>query len=278
MLPSSVQNPNRPKTAHPNHPLPPRPPMSPIDLTYTSLHRSASSGHIVFRIWTTSAASPLHLQEGDMDRSGFSAPAAVYERMSPRGYAAVTKGLADSSPVSLGGRLPTSASVGVQGQREEGNGMKRLPLGQGHWANSSGLRKKAVDHILGKVPSAVERSKKEESVWISTTRNLSWAIWEISRRLAFAHAQNEHLALQSATHADEHGAALRLPVPHRQSELQVHLSIIKLDPPARPGAGATPPESPKGSGQGTCFPVHSIRYSSTRSSSGITYWRGIEQG
>lgn len=184
-----------------------------------------------------------------MDRSGFSAPAAVYERMSPRGYAAVTKGLADSSPVSLGGRLPTSASVGVQGQREEGNGMKRLPLGQGHWANSSGLRKKAVDHILGKVPSAVERSKKEESVWISTTRNLSWAIWEISRRLAFAHAQNEHLALQSATHADEHGAALRLPVPHRQSELQVHLSIIKLDPPARPGAGATPPESPKEGGK-----------------------------
>ena len=113
---------------------------------------------------------------------------------------------------------------------------KSLPLGQGHWANSTNLRKKVVDHILARVPSAVEKSKKEESVWISTTRNLNWAIWDISRRLAFAHA------CEAAGNGTVSSATVS-----QKGQLQVHLSIIRIDPPARPG-DKTPPDNTASNG------------------------------
>lgn len=116
---------------------------------------------------------------------------------------------------------------------------KSLPLGQGHWANSANLRKKVVDHILARVPSALEKSKKEESVWISTTRNLNWAIWDISRRLAFAHACEA--AGNGMTPNSNHTGARSAPA-SQERQLQVHLSIIRIDPPARPG-DKTPPDN-----------------------------------
>lgn len=82
-----------------------------VDLTYSNLLKSASSGHIVFRIWTSASTSPLQLTEGDMDRSGFSAPAGAYHRLGPAGYRALTKGLADNAPV-----VPLSATATTQGE------------------------------------------------------------------------------------------------------------------------------------------------------------------
>jgi hypothetical protein len=74
-------------------------------------------------------------------------------------------------------------------------------------------------------------------VWISATRNLNWAIWDISRRLAFAYAS----ALPDPAIAPHDGnSSSHSTAQTKAGQLQVHLSIIKIDPPARPG-DKTPP-------------------------------------
>lgn len=133
------------------YPLPPRPavPLRSGEIDYFDLVKSAASGNIVFRVWSADSVSPLELVEDDMSRSGFSAPCESYRHMSPVAYSSAT------------------------------HGIDRVD-----WASGAVMRGNLARHILGYWPR--EEDREEASKFISATRNLDWAIWEVTRRLAQA--------------------------------------------------------------------------------------------
>jgi hypothetical protein len=138
--------------SHP-HPLPA--PANAIQnqgqINYSTLLQSSTSGQIVFRVWDSTSASPLRLVDGDIPRSGFSAPSRAFHSMSPVAYASATNGMESS-----------------------------------HWASGSAMRQRLVQHVLGVVPSPAAKARSEESVFVSASRSLDWSIWEVARRLAAA--------------------------------------------------------------------------------------------
>lgn len=190
---------------HPARPfLPNRPPPpsfsagteSPPIIHYASLSQSSKSGQVVFRIWTKSSTSPLVYTPDDIPRSGFSAPARAFRKLSPIAYATMTHGMQDTD-----------------------------------WVSGPILRRQLVNHVLGNVPSLAGRARGEEGVFISATRCLDWALWSVARRLAeMARMRAERLVRTDIAIEDGDGDG-----EGEGEEDEVHMTVIRLDSPGAVG-------------------------------------------
>ncbi|WVQ81746.1 hypothetical protein IAT38_003871 [Cryptococcus sp. DSM 104549] len=170
---------------------------------YLHLQSEGFHGRAVFRVHSSRSASKIWWT-GDHATSGFFAPAPVFAHVTP------------SSFKSSFGEL-------IRG-------------GGDQWARGVYMRSMMVDHILCSAPAALRNPRPpdggfwrpppgsfmdeangmepEPSMWISTTRSLDWAIFEIARILALDQAQ---------TNAGSVG-----PVPGTESKIStVRLAMIK---------------------------------------------------
>ncbi|WVQ67276.1 uncharacterized protein L199_005471 [Kwoniella botswanensis] len=141
-------------------------------LQYLQLSRLAIEDQIVFRVHSQSSVSPL-LWSGDMKTSGFSATSSVFQRLTPRSYEALFRSYQPD-------------------ERKDNEGWLTRPL----------MREVMIDHILcrpskkfitvrldsisdiSKMAKESGREGEREDYWISTTRSVDWAIFEIARRLS----------------------------------------------------------------------------------------------
>ena len=150
---------------------------------FLSLRQDARSHLIVFRVWDTTSASPL-IFTGDPDTSGFRAS------------------------------NPNLGSLSPQAFRNAFARLKRSP----DWVDGVFMRQTIIDHVLSRWKSGTTDSPSmpdDLSCWISTTRSLRWAIWEIARRLAIDPSKTIYLAVIHRRQPAEHQMDLSLAVsPH----------------------------------------------------------------
>ncbi|WWC94590.1 hypothetical protein V866_001437 [Kwoniella sp. B9012] len=141
-------------------------------LQYLQLSRLAIEDQIVFRVHSQSSVSPL-VWSGDMRTSGFFATSSVFQRLTPKSYEALFRSYQPD-------------------ERKDNEGWLTRPL----------MREVMIDHILCRpskrfitirLDSISDISKlanepggegEREDYWISTTRSIDWAIFEIARRLS----------------------------------------------------------------------------------------------
>ncbi|WWD03359.1 hypothetical protein V865_001411 [Kwoniella europaea PYCC6329] len=141
-------------------------------LQYLQLSRLAIEDQIVFRVHSQSNVSPL-VWSGDMKTSGFFATSSVFQRLTPKSYEALFRSYQPD-------------------QRKDNEGWLTRPL----------MREVIIDHILcrpskrfitvrldsvsdiSKMAKEPGREGEREDYWISTTRSVDWAIFEIARRLS----------------------------------------------------------------------------------------------
>ena len=123
------------------------------------LYDASTHAKVVFRIYDSSSVSPP-IWTGFGHTSGFSCPSQNLAGLTPAAY-----------------RVPHAEKRGSV-----------------EWAEGPYLAQTVVDHILGRWRqtslnlTALEYQdadipEDEKSPWISTSKNLSWSIWEIARRL-----------------------------------------------------------------------------------------------
>ncbi|WWC61994.1 uncharacterized protein I303_104581 [Kwoniella dejecticola CBS 10117] len=177
-------------------------------LRYLELGQASFLGEVVFRIHTSSSASPL-LWTGDLATSGFSATSSIFRHITPHSY----KALFDSYENS--GLRPTGDG-GVYAEAK--------------WLRQPLMRELMIDHILcrpskklitypksGPVRMNIqEYHDQQEGYWISTTQSTDWAIFEIARLLA-----NQHLT--------------------GKGENKVQLAVIKVHPASRSTSSSSMP-------------------------------------
>ncbi|OCF61003.1 hypothetical protein L486_00647 [Kwoniella mangroviensis CBS 10435] len=141
-------------------------------LQYLQLSRLAIDNQIVFRVHSQSSVSPL-IWSGDMKTSGFFATASVFQRLTPKSYEALFR------------------SYQPDGRKDDEGWLTR-PL----------MREVMIGHILcrpskrfitvrlnsisdiSQMAKESGREGEREDYWISTTRSVDWAIFEIARRLS----------------------------------------------------------------------------------------------
>ncbi|WRT66547.1 uncharacterized protein IL334_003506 [Kwoniella shivajii] len=171
-------------------------------LHYLQLGQSSYRNQTVFRIHTKSSASPL-ISTGNSSTSGFFATSKVFSHLTPKAYEALFQSHSDEET-----------------DKHEG------------WLKGTLMRELMIDHILCrpskkfidlstiikiKDKSSMKKSKKGEmglesridsdGYWISTTRAIDWAIYEIARRLTITHITGK-------------------------GEKQINLSVINAEPTA----------------------------------------------
>lgn len=164
------------------------------DDLFETLDRQSKDRQIVFRIHIPSSPSGL-IWTGSTDYSGFFA----YNRntaIPPSAYMRVYY-LADPSSTD---RYGGGGDTGVNSPYES---LER------NWDMGPYMRHTMVDHIMGKmkqslvnIPSTLEERpgtpEDDKSCWISTTRSLFWAIWDVARRLALAMEERQRLGDRGA--------------------------------------------------------------------------------
>ncbi|WVW84119.1 hypothetical protein I302_106148 [Kwoniella bestiolae CBS 10118] len=141
-------------------------------LHYLQLARLSCDDQILLRVHSQSSISPL-IWSGDMKTSGFFATSSVFQQLTPKSYEALFKSYQSDEHF-----------------RDEG------------WLKRPLMREIMIDHILCRpsrklvtvnLKSITDLSKvvRDEGeggrgdYWISTTRSIDWAVFEIARRLAF---------------------------------------------------------------------------------------------
>ena len=153
------------------------PPRLPHD--YEWLAEQSSRSKVVFRVFDESSVSPS-VWTGEVDTSGFSCP-----------------------NQNLAGLIPAAYRT-AQGEKR----------GSIVWAEGPYLTQTIADHILArKRQSAINLADKattdsgelteipedEKSPWISTSKNLTWCIWEVAKRLTrMAENKEWHHSLTTA--------------------------------------------------------------------------------
>ncbi|KAL1411650.1 hypothetical protein Q8F55_002615 [Vanrija albida] len=121
--------------------------------TFASLAPSPTNPTFL-RVHSRASASPL-LWTGDAATSGFSARNGNLAALTPSSYAA-----------SLAARDPPTPWAG--------------------WKDNTYTATSALDHLVRRSPPFLPdtHAADDGSPWISTTRSLTWAVWEVARRLS----------------------------------------------------------------------------------------------
>lgn len=138
----------------------------PLKHDYETLDELAKRSKCVFRVWQSTSASPL-IWTGHPDTSGFKSPNGNASRISRKAYLDAYKN----------------------------------NRGQVEWAEGAYMKQTVVDHIAKKwrqtaliYPGMVSDEdgmdipEDDKSPWISTSKDMLWCMWEVSRRLARATA------------------------------------------------------------------------------------------
>jgi len=173
-----------------------------LEHNFQNLDEQANREKCVFRVWEQTSASPL-VWTGHEDTSGFFSPNRNLARLDSSAY---TK-------------------------------MYREYRGAVTWAEGLYVKQTIVDHILRKrrqtalcYPGMVcdeegyDIPEDEKTPWISTSRSLSWCIWEVARRLASLAAP-----LPDVTPDDPNGIDLRNDASLKRANKRpaVNLAIIR---------------------------------------------------
>ncbi|WWC89119.1 uncharacterized protein L201_004037 [Kwoniella dendrophila CBS 6074] len=175
--------------------------------TLSNLLFLAQSKQVLFRLHTPTSNSPL-LWTGSLKTSGFSSPNSHLSYLTPKSYISFYSYNPSFSNSSLRDKIIEDnhqrekeeelVEDEKRKQKEEDEKNKTRLISNNYELIKIGdyLRHTIVDHILNKTKqtclkelSSIEEIKEgiwedEKTLWISTSENLFWIIWEIARKLS----------------------------------------------------------------------------------------------
>ncbi|WWD17112.1 hypothetical protein CI109_101549 [Kwoniella shandongensis] len=154
---------------------------------YHTLSAEAFTDHLIFRVHSSSSFSPL-IWTGSPDTSGFFAPDPVFVHLTPGAYRKSYGGLGTESwgmgSWIRGMMVDHILNRPIYPLKDQ---ISRLPFGGGRGRGNgmSSIRGRGLGlrGPHGRIVPPVQ-SEIEASCWISTTRSLDWAIYEIARQLS----------------------------------------------------------------------------------------------
>ncbi|KAK8864582.1 hypothetical protein IAR55_001832 [Kwoniella newhampshirensis] len=185
-----------------------QPSIIPLLPRYLTLSSQAARDRLVFRVHSSSSISQL-IWTGNPDTSGFFASAPVFAHLTPKAYQKSYGDLGEAWGMGswIRGMMinhilcrpvqPLREAVAPSGPAHRGGRGGSIQPPRGRTIRGQGVPLIGPDggNRTGQIQN---RQEAESSCWISTTRSLDWAIYEISRRLSLPRMPNTESIIRLA--------------------------------------------------------------------------------